>query len=265
MIKVIEKAPENVAAFRAKGKVTGQDFDTVFGTVDRKISQHGELNYLMEIDGSLKNWESVAWIKDLFFGLKHFIKWNRCAMVSDNKLVQKITEMSNLLPGIAFKHFLPNQKEDAMHWASTGEEKRHGSVSAALVAGVAGAAALTFANEFLRHRYDNVPKINELGEEAVEKILAPTDIYLNERELFNTTLVGDIVSNALYYAATATKGTGLISGLMAGIGAIELPKYLGLNDQPVASTDQKKVMTIAYYTIGGLVAGLIYKGLKTKK
>lgn len=265
MIKVIEKAPENVAAFKAKGKVTGKDFDTVFATVDRKISEHGELNYLMQIDGSLKNWESMAWVKDLFLGLKHFIKWNRCAMVSDNKVVEKVTELSKFLPGIEFKHFFSDELEDALHWVSTGKEKEHGTVGTALLAGIAGAAALTIANEFLRHRYDNVPRVNEVGEEAVEKILAPTDIHLNDKELYATTLVGDILSNALYYAATATNGTGLISGLFAGIGAVELPKYLGLNDQPVASTDQKKVMTIAYYTLGGVVAGLIYSSSKTKK
>lgn len=265
MIKVIKHAPDNVAAFQSKGKVTGKDFDTVFAAVDKKISEYGELNYLMELDGSLKNWEAMAWVKDLFLGLKHFIKWNRCAMISDNSVVEKVTEMSNFLPGIDFKHFTHHERDEAMHWVSTGEEKKHSSVGAALLAGVAGAAALTFANEFLRHRYDNVPRINEVGEEAVEKILEPTDVNLNDQELYTTTLVGDILSNALYYAATATSGTGLISGLLAGIGSVELPKYLGLNDRPVASTDQKKVMTIAYYTIGGIVAGLIYKGIKKKK
>ena len=131
-----------------------------------------------------------------------------------------------------------------------------------IIAGLGGAIALNILHETIRKNFDNVPKINEVGEEALLKITDNTPINITgEKTLYATTLVGDIVSNGMYYATTATKND-LASGLLAGAGAILLPKRMGLNDEPVAGSNKKKAMTVGYYIFGALVTKFIYDKIK---
>lgn len=131
-----------------------------------------------------------------------------------------------------------------------------------ILAGFGGAIALNILHETIRKNFDNVPHINELGEEALLKVTENTSINITgEKNLYAATLVGDIVSNGLYYATTATNHN-IASGLLAGIGAIALPKKMGLNDEPVAENNKKKAMTIGYYVFGALVTKFIYDKIK---
>lgn len=268
MIKIIKNAPENIAAFAASGEVSAQDFEIVYEEVRKKVRQEGELNYLLKLDTDVKNFTAGAWIQDLLLGIKNLTKWNRCAIVSDDRAVKIVTDISNKFTIGEFKVFAHSDLDRAMNWVSTGKSKvsenNKSHIGSALLAGLGGAVALNILHETVRKNFDNVPEVNKLGEEALDKSLEKADIHLNEDQLYGATLAGDIVSNALYYSALATNKAGIISGIVGGIGAVELPKYLGLNDKPVAETTQKKIITVAYYAFGAAVTGLIYNKLKKK-
>lgn len=268
MIQIIKNAPENVAAFEARGEVTKQDFETVFAHVQEKIDQEGELNYLLKLDTDVSNFTAGAWLKDMLLGMKHLTNWNRCAIVSDKEAVHSVTYLADKFTIGEFKAFEQNDFKKALNWVSTGKKKNKKSegthIGAALAAGLGGAVVLNVMHEIIRKNFDNVPEVNEVGEQALDKMLSSTGIQLNDKELYGATLAADVVSNALYYSALATNKAGILSGILGGIGAVELPKYLGLDDKPVAATDQKKLMTIAYYTLGALVTGFLYRKL-TKK
>ena len=81
-------------------------------------------------------------------------------------------------------------------------------------------------------------------------------------QLYGATLAGDVLSNGIYYAATATTGFDMVSGAAAGLGAVLLPKKMGLDDSPVAESNQKKIMTVGYYLFGAVVTKLIYDKIK---
>lgn len=132
-----------------------------------------------------------------------------------------------------------------------------------LLAGLGGAIALNLLHEIVRKNFDNVPEVNKVGEEALNKALETMDLKISDQDqLYIATLAGDVVSNGVYYAATATSGFNLVSGVAAGLGAVVLPKNMGLDDSPVAETTQKKVMTVAYYLFGAVVTKLIYDKIK---
>lgn len=131
-----------------------------------------------------------------------------------------------------------------------------------MLAGLGGAIALNLLHEIIRKNFNNVPHINELGEEALQKVTDSTPLEISDPDkLYAATLAGDIVSNTVYYGTTATNHH-FTSGLAAGIGAIVLPQKMGLNDQPVAENNQKKIMTVGYYLFGALVTKLIYDKIK---
>lgn len=132
-----------------------------------------------------------------------------------------------------------------------------------IIAGLGGALALSLLHETIRKNFDNVPEINKVGEEALNKVLDKADMKItNHDQLYAATLVGDVIGNGMYYATTATSGFNIASGLAMGLGALALPGKVGLDENPVAETTQKKVMTVAYYLFGAIVTKFIYDKIK---
>jgi len=135
-----------------------------------------------------------------------------------------------------------------------------------IVAGIGGAVALNILHESLKHYNNDTPRIDLLGEEALQKLLnyCGTEIT-DEKNLYAATLAGDLVSNAAYYSLVGAAGkknvwpAAVALGVAAGIGAIVLPSPMGLNPQPVAHNTKAKALTIAYYLTGALVTAGILK------
>lgn len=109
-----------------------------------------------------------------------------------------------------------------------------------ILAGLGGAIALNLVHEVIRKNFDNVPEVNKVGEEALNKALETIDLKISDQDqLYVATLTGDVISNGIYYATTATSGFNIASGLAAGIGAVILPQKIGLDDSPVAENNQR--------------------------
>lgn len=134
-----------------------------------------------------------------------------------------------------------------------------------LIAGFAGAIALNMLHEFMKKNFDEAPEFNEIGEEAIDKSLGKINLKVKDHDkLDNATTAGDILTNGLYFAFTPFKMNSVI-GALGGLGAIVLPKKLGLDNTPIAGTDRKRMMTVGYYVAGALVAGSVYKLLNCGK
>jgi len=123
MITLIPDVPENVAAFKASGEITKEDFENlVIPHVKAKVNTFDELNYLFYIDTDLDQFTVGAWMKDILVGLKNLTKWNRAAIVTDKKFVQNFTDVfSVLMPG-EFKSFPQDDVENALYWCANGNE-----------------------------------------------------------------------------------------------------------------------------------------------
>ena len=137
-----------------------------------------------------------------------------------------------------------------------------------LAGGFAGAFALTLVHETARHlRPADAPRMDVLGMRGLRKLPGRADVSPPDHgTLFGLTMAGDILSNGLYYSLIDTGRhagrQGLLFGLAAGIGGVVLPGPLGLGDAPSGRTPQTKAMTVAWYTLGGLVAGAVGHALR---
>lgn len=137
-----------------------------------------------------------------------------------------------------------------------------------LLAGLGGALALNILHESLKKKYPDMPRIDLLGEEALQKGMGYFGHSIeNPATLYKATLAGDIVSNTLYYSAigSGSKHTvwakAISLGLAAGVGAVTLPKPLGLNPEPVARNSKVKALTIGYYLAGALVTAALLRAM----
>ena len=119
MINILEDAPDNVAAFRATGEVTKDDYDNiVIPSIDALVKKQDKINFLLVVDAKMKNFTAGALLKDLAVGLRHFTKWHKMAIVSEESGVIRFTDFfSYIAPGEA-KGFTHAELEEAKHWVS---------------------------------------------------------------------------------------------------------------------------------------------------
>lgn len=138
--------------------------------------------------------------------------------------------------------------------------------------GISGAVALTVIHETLRRINPKAPRMDLLGMQALAKSLIGFKANVPDKDkLFNITMAGDLVSNSVYYSLAGGNGgkrfimlRGALLGLAAGVGTVYLPKPLGLSDAPAARTLQTKLLTVALYLSGGLIAAATSKFLEDK-
>lgn len=151
------------------------------------------------------------------------------------------------------------------------KQKKQNTVLQALSCGFAGAVALTLIHETAQRFIPEAPRMDVLGMRAIAKGMYKMDEQPPEAdELFKWSIVGDLVSNTLYYSLAATGQQpwfkGVLMGTLAGVGGVVLPGPMGLGKEPSGRTTQTKIMTVAWYLLGGLVTAAAAQALtKTKK
>jgi hypothetical protein len=142
----------------------------------------------------------------------------------------------------------------------------------ALEGGVAGAAAITLIHESIKRVVPQAPRMDLLGMNALSKGIKLVGARTpSERKLYAASLTGDLLSNAIFYSFAGIGKRenalirGAVLGLTAGLGAVLLPKPMGLNPKHSNRTVETQIMTVSLYVIGGIVAAGVMKLLDKKK
>jgi general stress protein 26 len=157
---------------------------------------------------------------------------------------------------------LPGQNAK-LHPRPLPEEKRPDvSRWSGLAAGLSGALVLTAVHEAVRRVRPDAPGVDRVAERGLDKVLGA----LPGRSRYFAALGGDVLASSLFYGAALARQPerpllrGLLAGTLAGAGAAMLPERLGLaparRARPVS-----KAMTVAWYALGGLAAGIAYRRL----
>ncbi len=118
-------------------------------------------------------------------------------------------------------------------------------VPQALASGLAGAVVLTLLHETARHlRPTDAPRMDVLGMRALRKLLGKAEApQPDQQTLFNLTMASDLLSNGLYFSLVGQGKKAWWRGAA-----------LGLAEAPSNRTPETKLMTVAWYTVGGLAA-----------
>src|SRR4051812_32172507 len=118
------------------------------------------------------------------------------------------------------------------------------------IGGAVGALTVTALHECIRHYYAGAPRLDKLGEEATAKVIdAAGGQPLAKENLYYSSMIGDIISNTAYYsgaAASARHSTiaGTALGLLAGVGAVQLPAKIGLDNSATNASVSRQLITI---------------------
>lgn len=140
-------------------------------------------------------------------------------------------------------------------------------IAANIIGGLAGAISLTALHETVRQFAPAAPRVDLTGIRALRQLLNKADLPIPgltaQRQM---ALGGDLMANATYYSMSGTSYTkGLLLGLAAGLGGVYLPGKMGLGEAPTNRSSTTRLLTISYYTIGGLVSTAVTRALSGKK
>lgn len=140
-------------------------------------------------------------------------------------------------------------------------------ITASFISGLAGSIVLTGLHQLLRGRLSDAPRMDKLGEQAIQKGADAIGVEAPAGEkLYNTTMAADLAGNAIYYSMVGTFPAssvvaGVALGATAGVGALMLPEKMGLNPEYSNKTARTQILTCGLYLTAGLVAGLVYQAL----
>jgi len=119
MLQFINDLPPHVVGIHAIDEVTKEDMNTVLiPKLDELVAKQNEINYLLVLETNVSNFTAGAWWEDFKLGLKNFTKWNRIAIVSDQKAVELFSDVFKVfIPGKS-KGFPLSELQDAVTWVS---------------------------------------------------------------------------------------------------------------------------------------------------
>lgn len=119
MIETLHNIPENVAGFRATGKVTKEDYKTIIEPKVKELAENAPgINFLFLLDTDVSNFSAGALMEDALMGLKEFTHWHRVAVVSDSSFIKNGTDIFGFIAPGEYKGFDKPELEKAVSWVS---------------------------------------------------------------------------------------------------------------------------------------------------
>ena len=120
MITILNDAPDNVAAFNAKGEMKREDFDNlVIPHVKNKVAKFDELNYLLYLDADSSDPEVKSWLSNSFSDLNNISQYNRAAIVCDEEGKKRFADA---VGNGNCKFFAKDNVYLALYWCNNGNE-----------------------------------------------------------------------------------------------------------------------------------------------
>lgn len=120
MLTLMNDLPSHVVGVKATGDVGKEDFEKVLiPALEDLVNRTGKINYLLYLDTGISNFTLGAWFKDVQLGLKNFKKWNKMAIVSDQRGVNTFSDVFGyVIPGDS-KGFKISELEEAKIWVAS--------------------------------------------------------------------------------------------------------------------------------------------------
>ncbi|MCC8407631.1 STAS/SEC14 domain-containing protein [Mucilaginibacter sp. UR6-1] len=124
MLRQIEELPAHVLGVHAVGKITNKDIKSVLEpAVSHLFKAYGELNYILVAESSIWDFTTGAMFAYFFLILKYYSKWNKVAVVADDRGINSFTTVFRfLIPGVS-KRFGFSDMDKAIQWIAKRDTK----------------------------------------------------------------------------------------------------------------------------------------------
>jgi hypothetical protein len=114
-------SPDQVAAVKISGTMTGADYDQMIAEVECKLARHEKIGVLLDLS-EFKDFTCDAAWKDIKYDVSKFHELKRFpreAIITDKAWMRVAAEIADpLIPHVAIRPFGPNEREAAMAWVA---------------------------------------------------------------------------------------------------------------------------------------------------
>jgi hypothetical protein len=119
MVTLLEGFPDYVAAYKAEGEVHKEEYENiVMARVNEVADRYGKINFLVLLKTGAEDYSFATFIDYLVISFKHFSKWERMAIVSDQKVLRMVYDALSPLVHGAIKTYELKDYEHAKEWVS---------------------------------------------------------------------------------------------------------------------------------------------------
>jgi len=117
MVKVLNNIAKDVIGFELNGIVTAEDYEKrLIPAIEEKLQTTKKLKVLYHVDKDFDSYELKAMLDDAKAGFEFWNKWEKIAVVSDEKwIIDAVKVFAFMVPG-AIKTFSNAELEEAKEW-----------------------------------------------------------------------------------------------------------------------------------------------------
>jgi hypothetical protein len=119
MLEHMNYLPSHVLGMHAVGDVTINDYQkALLPLLQEQVKKTGKINFLLVLETNIQNFTAGAWCGNVQMGLKFFMRWNRLAIVTDQKGVKEFSHLFKyIIPG-QYKGYSLEQLDEAVKWVT---------------------------------------------------------------------------------------------------------------------------------------------------
>ncbi|MFC3199705.1 STAS/SEC14 domain-containing protein [Parapedobacter deserti] len=119
MVTLMTDFPDHVVAYRAAGEVKKAEYENVvMARVDEVAARYGNINFVILMETGMENYSLAAFLDYLKISFKHFSRWNRMAIVSDQRWLRTAYKALSPLVHGEIRCYALDDFQSAKEWVS---------------------------------------------------------------------------------------------------------------------------------------------------
>ncbi len=121
MLSISDRSTPTCVVITVEGKVSGDDYEEFTDAFEDALEDHGEVNLVVELIGSVGYADKDAFEEDFEFAFKGYRKARRAAFVGDQKLIKGMMRAFSPFTRTSERFFSAGELDAAIEWASAPE------------------------------------------------------------------------------------------------------------------------------------------------
>lgn len=123
MLYILPETTGDIIVLQANGTLTASDYTETFLPLFEHVKNtHPEVRLLITFAPDFEGFEVGALWEDMKFGVQHANDFHRVAIVGDEKWLEWMTKVSNLLTQGEMRHYRMTQLLEALRWINDEDE-----------------------------------------------------------------------------------------------------------------------------------------------
>lgn len=119
MIDLLKDFPPHVAAYKASGLISKEEYETiVMARVNEVAAQYGKINFLVLLETDMDNYSIGAFLDYVKISFQHFNRWERMAIVSDEHWLRNAYDILSYLVHGTINTYELKDFQSAKEWVS---------------------------------------------------------------------------------------------------------------------------------------------------